>query len=126
MKYDEMSIQSLRAECKKLGIPTMPRKKAELIEILTHSQKSSSMATLHGDSCTGVSGGSRASNDMSRDICATECMTDEEKVAARRKRFGVSAEHSSSSREREAAVERIPEGERIKIEQRRSRFNTKG
>lgn len=126
MKYDEMSVQSLRAECKKLGITTVPRRKAELIELLTRSQSSSSEAAPRGDGHTGSSGEGRAVSDMSRDSRVSECMSEEEKVAARRKRFGVPAGHASASRESAGAAESTPEDERIKIEQRRRRFCTKG
>lgn len=126
MKYDEMSVQSLQTECRKLGIATVPRKKAELIELLIRNQKPSSEENLHGDNCAEAYDESRACSNMSRESRVSESMTEDEKVAARRKRFGVPAGHSSSSKDNFAAAESISEDERIKIEQRRRRFNTNG
>lgn len=127
MKYDEMSVQSLRAECKKLGIAAVPRKKSELIELLTRSQKTSLDEASSADGRAEALDGDGAGSDAPRDHRVSDSMTEEEKVRARRKRFGAAADQPFRSEDAAAApAESMPEDERIKIEQRKRRFDTKG
>lgn len=125
MDYNEMSVVSLKAECKKRGIGTAQKRKSELVELLRS----------HPD--TGAPKSAGESSDASGRKTPHADMSEEERIDARRTRFGSvqpqatpikRTEHKAPEKKAEKVVkpqEPVSEGERLKIEERRRRFGAK-
>lgn len=117
MNYDEMNMQSLRAECKKLGISSSQRKKSELVSLLKDHEKSADggvRARMQEES-------TRTERPVDKGVLICPGMTEEEKIEARRKRFGP----VESVQRIGDGLEQNREGEEKLRAERRRRFGPK-
>lgn len=115
MNYDEMNIQSLRAECKKLGISSAQKKKSEMVVLLKAHR---GVADRAGD---GKSEGGERKHPFDKNVRIHSEMTEEEKIEARRKRFGLV---EVKKRTEEDTPQKTSE-DSMKAEERRKRFGSK-